>query len=66
MFLGFLGVIILVVSIERGGFFAGTGPFTFVGKNRTIYCVTYTVDAKVREIWVRFGGLLGAEWREPR
>ena len=53
-----------VSSIERRNFFSGIGPFTIVGKNRVIYRVVYKVDGQTREIWVRFGGLFGPEWRE--
>ena len=55
-----------VISTERRGLFSGIGPFNIVGKNRTIYRVVYEVGGKRKEIWVRFGGWGGAEWRENK
>ena len=54
-----------VVSTERRNFFTGLGPFHIVGKGRTVYRVVYEAGGRTCEIWVRFGGLFGADWREP-
>ena len=54
--------------MERRNFFTGIGPFNVIGKNRVIYRVIYRVGGQKtgvkKEIWVRFGGWGGAEWRE--
>jgi hypothetical protein len=50
-----------VIDIERKAF--SGGPFFMVGKGRTVYRIEYRKDNKVREGWVKFGGLFGAEWR---
>jgi len=52
-----------VISIERRSFFTGLGPFMVVGKGRTVYRIEYDIDGDVKEGWVRFGGLLGPDWR---
>jgi hypothetical protein len=51
----------VVINIERKAF--SGGPFFMVGKGRTVYRIEYRKDNKVREGWVKFGGLFGAEWR---
>ena len=53
-----------VINIERRNFFTGIGPFMTVGKGRTVYRVEYEADGQTKEIWVRFGGLFGSDWRE--
>ena len=55
-----------VDAIERRNFFSGIGPFTIVGKNKVVYRIVYRVNDQRKEIWVRFGGLLGPEWREGK
>lgn len=52
-----------VISIERRSFFTGLGPFMVVGKGRVIYRIEYVINDEVKEGWVRFGGLLGPDWR---
>ncbi|WP_026477854.1 hypothetical protein [Alkaliphilus transvaalensis] len=52
-----------VVSIEKRGMFSGIGPFSIVGKNRTIYRILYIKGDRQKEGWVRFGGLMGPDWR---
>lgn len=52
-----------VISIERRSFFTGIGPFHVVGKNRVIYRILYEINGVVKEGWVRFGGLMGPDWR---
>ncbi len=52
-----------VVSIEKMGFFDGLGPFIVVGKGRTVYRIEYQVGDEVKEGWVRFGGIMGPDWR---
>jgi hypothetical protein len=50
-----------VISFEKKLF--STGPFFVVGKGRTVYRIEYSVGDEVREGWVKFGGLLGPDWR---
>lgn len=50
-----------VVSIEKKYF--ATGPFIAVGKGRTVYRIEYRIGGKLKEGWVRFGGLFGPDWR---
>jgi hypothetical protein len=50
-----------VINIEKKLF--STGPFMVVGKGRTVYRIEYRVGNDDREGWVRFGGLLGPDWR---
>jgi hypothetical protein len=52
-----------VISIEKRNFFTGIGPFMVVGKGRTVYRIDYQAGDAVKEGWVRFGGLLGPDWR---
>jgi hypothetical protein len=50
-----------VISIERTMF--NNGPFFLKGKGRTIYRFEYNTGGEIKEGWVRFGGLFGADWR---
>jgi hypothetical protein len=51
-----------VTSIERKTF--SGGPFFIVGRRgRTIYRIEYRKDNKIREGWVKFGGLFGPDWK---
>ncbi len=50
-----------VISIEKKHF--SIGPFMVVGKGRTVYRIEYRIGDDDREGWVRFGGLLGPDWR---
>lgn len=52
-----------VVNVERRNFFTGIGPFMVVGKGRTVYRIEYRVEGELKEGWVRFGGMLGPDWR---
>lgn len=52
-----------VLNVERGGFFSGLGPFHVVGKGRVVYKIEYRVDNETKVGWVRFGGLMGPDWR---
>lgn len=52
-----------VISIESRNLFSGIGPFMVVGKGRTVYRIEYQVGDEEREGWVRFGGILGPDWR---
>jgi hypothetical protein len=52
-----------VISKERRNFFTGIGPFMVVGKGRAVYRIEYRIDGEIKEGWVRFGGLLGPDWR---
>ena len=52
-----------VISIERRSFFSGLGPFHVVGKGRVVYRIEYEVNGQLMEGWVRFGGLMGPDWR---
>lgn len=52
-----------VISIERRNFFTGLGPFMIVGRGRSVYRFRYSVNKHEEEGWVRFGGLLGPDWR---
>jgi len=52
-----------VVQVERRNFFTGLGPFMVVGKGRSVYRIEYTVNVNTKEGWVRFGGLMGPDWR---
>lgn len=52
-----------VKSIEKRNFFTGIGPFHVVGKNRVVYRIVYEKKGIEKEGWVRFGGLLGPDWR---
>jgi hypothetical protein len=51
----------VVINIERKAF--SGGPFFMVGKGRTVYRIEYRKDNEVREGWVKFGDLSGADWR---
>jgi len=55
-----------VDAIERRNFFTGIGPFTIVGKNKVVYRIVYKISGQTKEIWVRFGGLFGPEWKEGK
>ena len=50
-----------VISIERTVF--NNGPFFYKGKGRSIYKFTYNIGNEIKEGWVRFGSLFGADWR---
>jgi len=50
-----------VINIERRTF--RTGPFILPGKGKIVYRVEYRLDGIVKEGWVKFGGLLGPDWR---
>lgn len=50
-----------VLSIEKKIF--STGPFIMVGKGRTVYRIEYKLNGELKEGWVRFGGLMGPDWR---
>lgn len=52
-----------VINIERRNFFTGLGPFMVVGKGRIVYRIEYRLGDETREGWVRFGGLLGPDWK---
>ncbi|MDR5659624.1 hypothetical protein RH915_08965 [Serpentinicella sp. ANB-PHB4] len=52
-----------VISIERRNIFTGIGPFKIVGKGRVVYRIEYRLNGSTEEGWVRFGGLLGPDWR---
>jgi hypothetical protein len=52
-----------VISVEKRGFFTGLGPFTVVGKGRTVYRIEYQIGNSTKEGWVRFGSILGPDWR---
>jgi len=52
-----------LISYERRNFFSGTGPFMTVGRGRMVYRIEYTVCGRTKEGWVRFGGLMGANWK---
>jgi hypothetical protein len=52
-----------VLSIERRNFFTGIGPFKIVGKGRTVYRIEYKIQDQTKEGWVKFGGIMGADWR---
>lgn len=52
-----------VLYIEKRNFFSGIGPFNVVGKGRVVYRIIYRVQGKEKEGWVRFGGLMGPDWR---
>lgn len=52
-----------VICIERRNFFTGLGPFMVVGKGRSVYRIEYEIHNQTKEGWVRFGGLLGPDWR---
>lgn len=48
-----------VLSIEKRTL--STGPFFIVG--RTVYRIEYKLNGELKEGWVRFGGLMGPDWR---
>ena len=50
-------------SSERRSIFTGLGPFHVVGKGRSVYRYTYEKDGSQHEGWVRFGGLMGPDWK---
>jgi hypothetical protein len=52
-----------VIGIEKSGFLSGLGPFTVVGKGRTVYRIEYRIGTSAKEGWVRFGSILGPDWR---
>lgn len=52
-----------VISVEKRNFFTGIGPFHVVGKGRVIYRIIYRIYGVEKEGWVRFGSLLGPDWR---
>jgi hypothetical protein len=52
-----------LISYERRNFFTGIGPFVVVGKGRMVYRIEYEVNGIKKEGWVRFGGMLGPDWR---
>ena len=52
-----------VISIERRNFFTGIGPFHVVGKKRVVYRIVYEKNGVEKEGWVRFGGIMGPDWR---
>lgn len=52
-----------VINIERRSFFTGLGPFMVVGKGRKVYRIEYKLGNEIKEGWVRFGGILGPDWK---
>ena len=52
-----------VISIEKRSILSGLGPFMVVGKGRTVYKIQYSIRNEEIEGWVRFGGLMGPDWR---
>lgn len=50
-----------VITIERRAL--RTGPFILAGKGRTVYKIEYEAEGQLKEGWVKFGGLFGADWR---
>jgi len=52
-----------VIDIERRNFFTGIGPFHVVGKNRVVFRIVYEINGVEKEGWVRFGGIMGPDWR---
>lgn len=50
-----------VIGIERKLF--SSGPFLVIGRGRTVYRFEYIKDDEVKEGWVKFGDLLGPDWR---
>jgi hypothetical protein len=50
-----------VINIERKSYFGG--PFIMVGKGHTVYRIEYRKGSELKEGWVRFGSLLGPDWR---
>jgi len=52
-----------IKNVEKCSFFNNIGPFCIVGKGKVVYKIEYKVNDAVKEGWVRFGGLLGPDWR---
>lgn len=50
-----------VISIERKIFY--TGPFLRVRRGRTVYKIKYRLGNEIKEGWVKFGDLLGPDWK---
>jgi len=50
-----------VLTTERKSFL--TGPFLVVGKGRRVYRFEYKIGNEIKEGWVKFGGLMGPDWR---
>ena len=50
-----------VINIEKRTF--RTGPFILIGKGKMVYRIEYRVGDIEKEGWVKFGGLLGPDWR---
>ena len=50
-----------VINIEKRTF--RTGPFILTGKGTMVYRIEYRVGDMEKEGWVKFGGLLGPDWR---
>jgi len=58
----------MVLSIERRDFYAGLGPFMmdWGEKSTVVYKVAYKTNNQRKEIWVKFGILFGAVWKEDK
>lgn len=52
-----------LIGYEKRSIFSGIGPFTVVGKGRMVYKIDYEVNGVIKEGWVRFGGIMGPDWR---
>jgi len=52
-----------LIKISYRNFFTDIGPFKIVGKGRVVYKFEYREQDQVKEGWVRFGGVLGADWQ---
>ena len=52
-----------LIDYKRCNIFTGIGPFIVVGKGRTVYRIEYEVNGNRKVGWVRFGGIIGPDWR---
>ena len=51
------------LSHDREWGLIGAGPYKLVGKGQTVYRITYELEGTTKEGWVKFGGLMGPDWR---
>lgn len=52
-----------MIHYETRNIFSGTGPFKIVLKSDVVYYVKYKYDDEVKEGFVKFVELSGADWR---
>ena len=52
-----------LIGYERRSVFSGIGPFHIVGEGRMVYRIEYELGGEKKEGWVRFGGIMGPDWR---